>query len=103
MRINRNVSAWSSPPWRRAGRRISTTGCAPPASAWEIAAAGAIRRDPKYAGCAEMEQEVVELFITAADNAKGLPLSDAESLSLTTTSPFERVPRQGWNFAFIKW
>jgi hypothetical protein len=38
-----------------------------------MAATGAIRRDPKYAGRAEMEQVEGEPFITEGHNAKGLP------------------------------
>jgi hypothetical protein len=41
---------------------------------WEIAATGAIRRDPKYAGRAEMKQVLEEPLITRSNNAKALPM-----------------------------
>jgi hypothetical protein len=62
--------------WRRAGRNSSTAGRAPQASVREVAAAGAIRRVPKYAGRVEMEQIGVAQIITTVQKAPGMPRSD---------------------------
>jgi hypothetical protein len=58
---------------RRAGRSSSTAGRAPQASDREVAAAGAIRRDPKYAGRVEMEQIGFTLSITETNDAAAVP------------------------------
>ena len=58
---------------RRAGRNSSTAGRAPQAFGREVAAAGAIRRVPKYAGRVEMEQVGLTLSIACVDDAADVP------------------------------
>jgi hypothetical protein len=61
---------------RRAGRNSSTAGRAPQAFAREVAAAGAIRRGPRYAGRAEMGQIAFMLCISRVHNAAGMPCKE---------------------------
>ena len=65
-----------------------------------MAATGAIRRDPKYAGRAEMEQLVVEPFITGRHNAKALPNDGWQFFNLNNDFGMCWLYSQGDRFRF---
>jgi hypothetical protein len=65
-----------------------------------MAATGAIRRDPRYAGRAEMKQVVAWAFITKRVNARPLPAGMRQNLNLNNDFAMICAEGEGAEFRF---